>query len=48
MVTYGSINKPHAYAWKNDKIVGIANGILYGWEIPNLTVDKIEGEMQYF
>lgn len=46
--SFGRVAPPSEYQWKNDQLVGLAKGSLFGWEIPNLIVKQMQGEVKYF
>jgi hypothetical protein len=31
LASYGKINPPHDFAWRNDQIVGLSTGVIFGW-----------------
>ena len=46
--SFGRVAPPSDYLWKDDQLVGVAKGQIFGWEIPNLIVTDIPGEKKYF
>lgn len=46
--SFGRIGTPSEYVWREDRVMGLAQGQIFGWEIPNLVVKELEGEAKYF
>lgn len=36
--TFGKVNDPTDFAWRNGEVKGLSTGVIFGWEIPNLFV----------
>lgn len=48
LATYGKINPPSEFVWRNDELVGLSTGTVFGWEIPNLFIQQVENDIKYF
>ena len=38
LASFGQLNPPNDFVWRNGELVGLATGVIYGWEIPNLFI----------
>lgn len=41
--SFGRVKEPNEYAWKDNCVVGLSVGEIYGWEIPNIIVKDVKG-----
>jgi hypothetical protein len=41
VATFGQINPPTEFVWRNGQLAGLSTGVIFGWEIPNLFVGDV-------
>lgn len=48
LASFGRVRDPYEYDWRDGRVVGLALGEIYGWEIPGLVVGDSKGEGKYY
>jgi hypothetical protein len=45
--TFGQVNPPSDFVWKNGEIQGLSTGVIFNWEIPNLFIESVQDDIKY-
>lgn len=45
--TFGQVNPPSEFVWRQNEVKGVATGVIFGWEIPNLFIESVEDSLKY-
>jgi hypothetical protein len=45
--SFGVVNPPTDFVWKNGEVKGLATGVIFSWEIPNLFIEEVKDDAKF-
>ena len=47
LATFGKVNPPTQFIWKNNQLTGLSTGTIFNWQIPNLFIEEVADDVKY-